>query len=197
MRRATKADKVKVVDIIAESFEHNPSVNWAIKQDKKRKSRLHVLAEYAFNTINRREGVYISSDEEGVILFYKENAYKEGFADYIDQAKMAINAVGLSRVPEILKNEAYKKKIRPQDGEFIYCWFYGVKVASRGHGAAYEMKNFLAEQADKLQLPVYIETSVLKNTIAYKRWGYETYHEWDVEGKDKTLWFMRRLPQNS
>ena len=192
MRRATKEDRKKVVDIIAESFEQNPSVNWAIKQDKKRSKRLRVLSEYAFNTILRRKGVYLSSDEEGVILFYKENAYKEGLADYIDQVKMAFGAVGLARVPLILRTEAYKKKIRPQDGEFIYCWFYGVKINSRGHGAAYEMKNYLADVADQLQLPVYIETSVHKNTIAYKRWGYETYHEWYLEEKNKTLWFMKR-----
>jgi len=139
--------------------------------------------------------MYILSDKEGAIFFYKENAYKEGLADYIDQAKMAFNAVGLSRVPQILKTEAYKKRIRPQDGEFIYCWFYGVKVQSRGKGAAYEMKNYLAHIADQLQLPVYVETSVQKNTFAYKRWGYETYHEWHVEGKNKTLWFMRRDPK--
>jgi len=192
MRKATKADKAKVIDIISESFDTNPSVNWAIKQDRKRLRRLKVLAEYTFNTVYRRGGIYLSSDEEGVILFYKENAYSEGLADYIDQAKMALFAVGLSRVPQILKSEAYKKKIRPNDGEFIYCWFYGVKEQARGRGAAKELKRFIEQVADEQQLPIYLETSVYKNTVAYKRYGYTTYHEWNMKGANKTLWFMRR-----
>lgn len=195
MRKATKKDRNTVVSIIAESFEQNPSYNWAIKQDKKRSKRLYELAKYAFSTAHRRKGVYISSDEQGVILFYKQNEYKERLIDYYDQAKLALKATGISLVPFVLKTEAYKKKIRPKNGEFLYCWFYGVKIKSRGKGAAYEMKNYLADVADKMKLPVYVETSVLKNTIAYKRWGYETYHKWEIKDKDKTLWFMKREPK--
>lgn len=195
MRKTTWQDRDRVVDIIAESFEGNPSVNWVIKNDKKRLKRIKVLAKYAFSTVQRRGGVYLSSDEQGVILFYKENDYKEGFADYIDQAKLAFGAVGLNRVGSILYRESYKKKIRPRNGEFIYCWFYGVKNDAKGKGAAVELKNYIFSEADRLQLPIYLETSMQKNLIAYKRYGFETFHEWNVEKQNITLWFMKREPK--
>jgi len=195
MRKATWSDREKVVNIIAESFEGNPSVNWVIKNDSKRIKRIKILAEYAFSNVQRRGGVYLSSNEEGVILFYKDNEYKEGIADYIDQAKLAIGAVGLNRVGSILNRESYKKKIRPADGEFIYCWFYGVKDIARGKGAAIELKNYIFSEADRKQLPIYLETSLPKNLIAYKRYGFEIFHEWNVKKEDITLWFMKREPK--
>ncbi len=36
MRKALRADKNMVVDIVAESFDTNPSVNSVIRNDKKR-----------------------------------------------------------------------------------------------------------------------------------------------------------------
>jgi len=195
MRKATKADRKLVVDIISNSFEDNLSVNWVIKNDRKRMKRISVLAEYAFNTVLRKDGIYVSSDEEGVIMFYKQNAYKETFADYIDQAKLALQAVTLPRVLEVLKRESYKDNIRPSDGEFIYCWFYGVRNSARGKGAAIELKNFIFDEADKMNLPIFLETSMTKNLIAYERYGFETFHEW--EENEKKLWFMKRTPKQN
>lgn len=192
MRKATSADKNNIIDIIANSFEDNLSVSWIIKNDHKRKQRIRVLAEYAFNTVLRKKGIYLSSDEKGVIMFYKQNEHKETILDYIDQAKLAIRAVGLARVRKIMAREAQKAQKRPADGEFIYCWFYGVIDSARGRGAAIELKNVIFEQADKLKLPILLETSMKKNFVAYQRYGFTVYDTW--EENEKKLWFMKRMP---
>lgn len=189
MRLAVKADKKRVVAIICESFDSNPSVNWVVKNDKKRQKRIKVLAAYAFNVAHRRDGVYISDDNEGVAICYKYNSKKEGFADYIDQAKLAINAVGITRIFKVLKREAYVKRNRPADGNFLYFWFWGISKIGKGKTAARESKNFIFEESERLQLPIYLETSVLQNKKVYERYGFETYAIW----KDSMdMWLMKR-----
>ena len=60
-------------DILSKSFENNPSVNWVVKEDKRRLQRIRELCKYSFKTALYRKGAYISSNEKGVALCYKYN----------------------------------------------------------------------------------------------------------------------------
>ena len=102
MRKAQKSDLSLVVEILSSSFDENPSVNWVVKQDRKIGKRIQVLCKYAFLTALARGGVYISSDEKGVALCYKYNEKKESLTDYWNQLILALRAIGLKRIPEVL-----------------------------------------------------------------------------------------------
>lgn len=190
MRLAEKKDKKRIVDIICESYDSNPSVNWVIKNDKHRARRIRVLAEYAFDMAYRRKGVYISSNNEGITICYKYNVRKESLGDYIGQAKLALFSIGVSRALKILKREGYTKKTRPANGEFLYFWFWGVSDKARGSSAAKESKDYIFELSKNLQLPIYLETSVPQNKRVYERYGFETYDTWT--DNDHLIWLMRR-----
>jgi len=194
VRKATKTDKKLVIDIIAESFDKNPSVNWVIKNDTKRKKRIKELSKYSFETALMRNGAFISSDENGVALCYKYNEKGNLLADYWNQAKLAIKAVGLSRVIEVSRRESYIKKMRPNSGKYLYFWFLGVNNKGVGKGAAYEIKNFIFNKSKDEKLAIYLETSVEKNKLIYERFGFKTYHTWEDKSKNFELWFMKREP---
>ena len=56
MKTANINDKHKVVSIIEESFNDNPSIKWLIKNYFKRKERLRAMAKYLFETgVNKKE----------------------------------------------------------------------------------------------------------------------------------------------
>ena len=196
MRKANKKDLALVVEILAKSFQKNPSVLWVVKKDKKINDRIKAVCRYSFYTVLYRDGVHISSDENGVALCYKYNAHKESLKDYWNQLILALKAIGLTRVFEVLKREAYMKKMRPTDGEFLYFWFYGVKPEAQNGFAAKELKNHIFQLADNLKLPVYLETSVEKNRRVYERYGFELYHTWPVKKQGINLYFMRRMPKS-
>lgn len=192
MKAATQQDQEKVVSIIMESFYDNPSVNLVIKNDRKRDLRLRVLAEYAFKKALRRNGVWLSDDDQGLAIFYRYNERKADLFDFWNQVKLAFRAIGLFRSLQILKREKYMALQRPEDGNFFYFWFFGVANAGRGSRAAYELRDEIFALAKKLKLPLYMETSVPQNQKVYERFGFETYHTWLQPGNNEPLWFMRK-----
>jgi hypothetical protein len=49
MIKAAYSDRSNIVEILANSFDDNKSVNYIIAQDKKRKQRMKRLMEYSFD----------------------------------------------------------------------------------------------------------------------------------------------------
>lgn len=195
MRKCIKTDRGKVIDIIAEAFDVNPSVNRVIRNDAKRKKRIRALADYSFQTALLRNGAYLSSDARGVALCYQYNLKKEGLTDYLNQIKLIRRAIGFTRVMDIMKRDGYLKSQRPADGNYLYFWFLGITTEGKGGLAIRELKEHLFAESARKNLPIYLETSVPKNKRVYERYGFETYHEWTDPKTGDVIWLMRRFPK--
>ncbi|MFY0687953.1 MAG: GNAT family N-acetyltransferase [Cyclobacteriaceae bacterium] len=195
MRHAAFSDRNNIINIIADSFARNPSVNWVIKQDERKSKRLLVFSAYAFETGMGRKGMYISDAGNGVAICFKKNSKYNILKDLYWQARMAIQVVGLLRVKAILDRESYLEKIRPSDGNYYYFWFFGVLTDERNQGDALDLKNELLAKADREKKSIFLETSVPKNMRVYQRYGFEIYHSWEVESEGITLWCMKREPK--
>lgn len=193
MRKAIKADKKLVSDIISDSFINNPSAVSVLKNKGESKKRhLAGLAKYVFKTAYRRDGVYISDDEKGVAVCYKYNFKKESLYDYWNQFLLAVQVVGLKNVLNVLKRESYIKAKRPADGNFLYFWFFGVKEDGIGKGAASELWHSVLKDAKEKTLPIFLETSLEKNKTVYQRYGFRLFHTWNNEKDNIKIWFMRK-----
>ncbi|NOU60889.1 hypothetical protein [Marinifilum caeruleilacunae] len=164
-RLSDQSDEKLVTDIISESFKNNPSVISSLKNDHKINKRIKELAKYAFRTANRRKGVFLSSNDKGVAICYHFGGKKNSLADYWDQIMLLINAIGVRKLPAILQRESYIKKIRPQDGNYLYFWFFGVKESYRGSEAARELQTAIFRDSENKQLPIYLETSLEGNLL--------------------------------
>ncbi|MEO9964715.1 MAG: hypothetical protein ABJF11_02935 [Reichenbachiella sp.] len=193
MQRATKADEGVVIDIIADSFPTNPSVLSVIKNDHKEPQRMRALARFVFRTSLRKNGIFLSSDRQGVAVCYQLNNHKDTLIDYWNQAVLAFSAIGIERIGKVLRRDIYVKKKRPADGRYLYFWFFGVSQEGKGKGAAYELQKHVFGMAESQQLPIYLETSIAKNKRVYERYGFEVYHTWDYKSEGITLWFMRNM----
>lgn len=186
------SQKEKVIAIIEESFHNNPSVVSVI--NPKKKNSLKALARYAYETAHSKNGVLLSSNQEAVAICYPYNCKKEGIQDIWYQVLLVFNCIGLSRVSDVLKREAYVKKMRPKDGKFLYFWFFGATNIGKKTSAARELKEQIFDWSSRDDLPIYLETSVPRNKRVYEYFGFETYHEWN-QPNGGTLFFMRRNPQ--
>lgn len=193
MRKATILDEKLVTEIIANSFNTNPSVCSVIRKKNKNRS-IRALAKFAFHYSLRRDGVYISSDKTGVALCYRYNAKKESVGDYILQAKLLLSALNIRYVPSLLKREAFIKSKRPKNGDYLYFWMYGVTNEGRGKTAARELKNHIFAESEEKKLPIYVETSVPQNKLVYERFGFVTHNEWEEAAEGFTLWLLKRMP---
>ena len=74
----------------------------------------------------------------------------------------------------------------------MYFWFFG--VLKNSNGAAYELKNFIMNEAVKTNTHIYVETAMEKNKLIYERYGFKTFHHWEDNMDDVNFWFMKWIP---
>ncbi|WP_424961400.1 hypothetical protein [Ekhidna sp.] len=189
MQKITSSQAPKVIHILTQSFRTNPSALWVIKQDNKVQDRLRALVEYAVKTGLENDGVFLSDDESAAAICFKEPA-KTSLSSYLNQLQLIRKAIGISRVPHVLKRESYLKKHRPKEPHLNF-WFLGVDPACKGGDGVYDLKKGIFHLSKEQHLPILVETSVERNKNVYEQFGFHVYHIWK-QSPDYTLWFMRR-----
>lgn len=188
MKGSSSNQKETCIDIIAQAFDNNPSVNISIGAGGDRAKKIHRLSAYAYTKALVRNGVYLSSNEKGVALIFQSEHQVFSLQELWCEIRFALS-LSIPTLLSVLKREGYIKKHR-LGVPHLYFWFFGVKKP--GGDAAFEIKQQVFDLAEKTGLPILLETSVWRNVLVYQRYGFEIYHEWVDEGNSITLWFMKR-----
>lgn len=193
MIKAGKQHKERAIEILAACFDTNKTVNWIVKQDLKREERIKNLIDYSFEACIRSGEVYMPDDESGVIIC----SLSENKMPILEEAYLTMQFVwkvtGIKGLKRAMWREDYIKQFHPQDKEFMYIWFIGIKKNHQGKGIGSAMLHELINNSDRENLPIYLETSVLANLHFYQKHGFEVYHETGEEVFGFKLYFLRRL----
>ncbi len=84
--------------------------------------------------------------------------------------------------------------MRPKEEPYMYWEFSGVNPNYQGMDSASfsmgELRDQVYSEAHQKQLPMYTETSIRKNMIVYRRYGFDIYHEWAMPD-GSTMWFLK------
>lgn len=195
MRRATWNDREKAIAILTETFAENPGSLWLLRKGINRKKGIERLCRYVFIKSMVRDGAWISDNETGVALCYRFNNRVFSLRENISMLWFAITSISFSRYREVRYREIYREKQRPGDGNYLYFWFFG--VAKGGGNAALELGKGILREADRLNLPVYLETALPRMKPLYERYGFTTYHYWEEKEKDIIFWFLKREPASA
>jgi predicted N-acetyltransferase YhbS len=102
--------------------------------------------------------------------------------------KLILNCIGVENIPKAIKRESAIKKLQPSLPVY-YLWFLGVEPSHQDKGIGSTLMAELLEDSAKKNLPIYLETSTVKNLPWYKKFGFDTYHELDLSYK---LFFLKR-----
>ena len=192
MKQAVRKDKDKVVKIIIESFDANPHVNFVIKNDRKRHMRIVEMARYAFEFGMRRNGVHLTDDGLGVAIIFEYGKFPLNLREYILQLGLGFKAFTIFRSAMVGKLEAQISKRRPRDVKFLYLWFFGVANEALGSDDARELMKLIFTLSADQKLPIFLETSIDRNSIIYKRYGFEEYDVFETGHDDLVMRFMKR-----
>jgi len=193
MKKAEATDKGRVVDILAQSFEDNKSVNYVVKQDAKRKERIRGLMEYSFDVCKAFGEVWFSDDEQACALILFPDKKKSTPASILWDVKLAASVIGLSRVGQVLGRESKIKAFHPKQ-PFAYLWFIGVIPSAQNHGKGSDLLDELIKRYSAGGRPIYLETSVERNLPWYKKHGFEIFETLQLT---YTLSLLRRIPLHS
>jgi hypothetical protein len=176
MLKAGYSDKGKVVDILSKSFADNKSVNYIIKQDRKRTQRIRKLMEYSFDICYLFGGIFLSEDKEGCALVIMKDKKRTTLKSIFLDVKLILSVIGLSNIKKAMKRESIINKLHPKL-PFYYLWFIGVEPAVQNNGIGTKLMNDVINEAKVNDRSIYLETSTLKNISWYEKLGFAVYHK--------------------
>ena len=188
MNLAKREDKLKVIEIFKESYMANPHVRFLLG-DRMLAFRMQLLASFVFDIAFKRNGVYLSTDREGVVVMFPMDKIKLSFGEKLKQLSMVILAFNLSRILRIKQIESEIQHTRSGNASDYYVWFYGVTNKGRHQDTARALMNSMFQMAQTLKIALIAETSIARNNIIYERYGFETYQ---VHHYEFPVYFMRR-----
>lgn len=188
MIRATYSDKSQVIDILTQSFNDNRSVNYIIKQDRKREQRIKALMNYSFDVCYSSGCVYISNDKNACALISFPDKKRTTLYSILSSIKFIFSCLGVSNIKKAMSREAAIKKIHPND-VIYYLWFIGVKPSVQGKGLGLQLMNEIINDGKAMKRVICLETSTVKNIPWYEKFGFKIYKELDFGYK---LYCMKR-----
>lgn len=188
MISSTYENKKLVIGILTSSFVENKSVNYIVKQDNKRISRIQELMDYSFEVCYHFGKVYLSDDRKACALVLFPEQKKTTFKSIWLDIKLIIKSVGIFSIDKALHRESKIKEVQDK-GLMYYLWFIGVDPSSQGKGSGTKLMNELIVESESMNRPICLETSTLKNLPWYKKFSFEVYQELDLSYK---LFFLKR-----
>jgi len=182
MLKATYNDKELILDILCKSFDKNNSVNYVVRQDKKRKKRIRVLMDYSFEICYMFGQIYLSENKDACALTLFPDRKKTSLKTILLDAKMAISGVGLNKVTKVLKRDSKIKASYP-DHLIFYLWFIGVNPESQHQGIGSALLKDIIAESNVAKRPIYLETSMPENLKFYNKFGFNIYKELNFDHK--------------
>ena len=179
MKIGIHRDKSLVVNILSKSFDSNQSINYIVKNDKRRTDRIEYLMEYCFEICLMKGKIFLSDDSKACALLLFPEKKTALFKNLILDISLAINVVGISRIGKILRREKRIKENQPI-GKFFYLWFIGVLPEEQGKGIGGKLLHEIIQYYQKERRQFYLETSNLQNLPWYRGFGFDIVNEIDI-----------------
>lgn len=178
MIRANYNDTQNVVDILANSFADNKSVNYIVKQDSKLMLRIKHLMHYSFKSCMLFGTVYLSDDKRGCALIIYPEQKKTNFKSGLLNLQLIFKTTGFVNIKKAARREAIIKKHHPE-GLLSYLWFIGVTASEQHKGTGSQLMNEIIAEAKIQKRIICLETSTLQNIPWYEKFGFIIYKELD------------------
>lgn len=185
---STYENKQLVIDILTSSFGENESVNYIVKQDSKRISRIRELMEYSFEVCYHFGKVYLSDDKKACALVLFPDQKRTTLRSIWLDIRLILKCVGVFNVGKALQRES-KIKAAQHKNLIYYLWFIGVYPTYQNRGTGSRLMEALIAESEAMERPVCLETSTFKNLPWYKKFGFQIYHEMDLSYQ---LFFLKK-----
>lgn len=176
MTKASYKDKNLFVDILTKSFDANQSVNYIVKQDKKKTKRISALMSYSFEVCYLFGDIFLSDNEKACALVLYPDKKSTTLKSILLDMKLIFFCIGIENIKKALVRESKIKNLQPK-ASMYYLWFIGVDPEYQGQGIGNNFLDDLIKDSEKKQRPVYLETSTLKNLPWYEKFGFQIYNE--------------------
>lgn len=186
-----KTDKKRAIDIMEKAFINSQGMTWMLKQ--KNESSLRMFLSYFFHEAAIKDGAWLTTDKNGVVLFYHMKNNKQSIQNIFRKIYVLLAIMGVRNGVKAYRYKKIIDKVRPKDG--WYGWLFATDHDETvGVNAAYEIRRETFRIADETNEPIYVETTTKRAMILYKASGYYEYAKINHPYEDLTVWFLKRDP---
>ena len=189
MNLATPKDTERIISIFQEAFIDNPHICYLLGKSRLRE-KIAIMTSHVIDIAMKRQGVYLSKDGEGVLIVFEADKLPLSFTEKCAQYWMVVRCFNLRNIFAIARTEKKVKALRHVQPGDLYVWFYAVSDKGLGGKTARELLHNLFDLALEKNAAILAETSIARNMVVYKRFGFEAYHQQQFESFP--VFYMRR-----
>lgn len=191
MNLATSKDTDQIISIFQEAFIDNPHICFLLGKSRLRE-KIGIMTSHVIYIAMKRQGLYLSEDGEGVLIVFEADKIPLTFTEKCAQYWMVLRCFNLRNLFAIARTEKKVKALRQVQPGDLYVWFYAVSDKGLGGKTARELLQDLFDLAQAKNAAILAETSIARNMVIYKRYGFETYNQQQFESFP--VFYMRRPP---
>lgn len=166
--------------MLAHTFDESPIFHSAFPVPERRSKASRAIFAAVLKDGMRFGRVQIARNPEivGALIWYLPGCYPPGLVRKVrllaDYARVA--AADLGGFIKVTRAEAIVAQLHPPEPH-IYAYFIGVARGDQGRGVGKMLANYLVGEADRINLPIYLETQERSNVDWYKRLGCRILRE--------------------
>jgi GNAT superfamily N-acetyltransferase len=187
--------------VLSDAFSHDPIVTYFLSDDQNKKlNALQEIGEKLLHFGEPHHHIYTTASEvKGVAVWFPPEASSVTLSklwQFLTSGLLTVPFyVRWDRLIEMLALTGEELGKRQQEVEpHWYLSMLGVSSKYQGQGIGKELLQPVLEQADRDNLPCYLETSTEAAVRFYQRQGFEIQHSGTV-GKTLPYWTMKRFPK--
>jgi GNAT superfamily N-acetyltransferase len=181
-----KIDIEKASRCLAAAFQDYPVFTYIISDSQKRKRKLNLVCKFLLN-IGFLSGQLISESNkiEVVSAWYPPGFSNIPFKNIISSGIFGLFLnLGFQSFIKLLRVKMKKNKVRKQilkNKKYYFLDIIGVNPLSQSKGLATSLIKSRLEEIEHLQIPVYLETSEIKNVNYYKKFGFAVLKAYKIK----------------
>ena len=196
MIRASKEDKIEVVNILVEAFEPimvDSAINLVVKQDDKRIERMKVLMEYLFDKAIRTGEIFLSDNRASCLLITYAHKDKFSFSKLFSTLRLVTKCVGIERVGKVLKRQKIIQRNYPK-GRYIRPMIFAAKKEFIGTVTAGKLILQVFRQFKNNEMPVIVDTASEDLVGLYQKFGLKIFKTEEELGFPVYMLRMNKVP---
>lgn len=183
-------DKKRALEILELTFLNSNGFNW-ISNQKFNKRGIKYIIRIIYTVASLRGGAYLSNDKNGVMLFYRMQKHKFSISQIFNYIYLLFS-IGITNTLNVLKYKFIIESLRPKEG--LVGLLLATNQTRNLKCLYYDYKKISFQIADKINQPIFIETTSKKARKLYLLSGFYQYLEIEHPFSDLTVWFLRRDP---
>jgi ribosomal protein S18 acetylase RimI-like enzyme len=197
-RRASAADRERVIDCLTAAFATDPVMAWIGRKDAKRDVGRRAMFGFLVGKLGLPGRELWTSDDYSAAALWVPPERADLKLPWWEELQLFPTIVSFTGIGGLGRVEAFRKTAdahHPKSRPHFYLMTIGVEPKFQGQGLGSALLDATLSAIDAKGLPSYLESSSPKNVPLYQRHGYVITKEFRPAPDAPPLWGMWREPR--